>query len=377
MIHERSDHVGKSWITERGSTIFVYGVIPGSKFVGKIYKLACSKCSQDAELFPEILMHRTGVRDNTTSCACSRKVIYNADQQSIRCSRKAVDIGLDFMGFKDGFKRKDTQVVYRCKEHAGEHSTGIDTFLLRKNCCPATFMSASLKTKLESDSSFTAKIMKKGRFTDGTEFKRVGLTSMWEVHCSKCKNDDYAKSGIESVWIAAGSSISIGRVQCRCSERHCWTKEEYRKRIELAGISFIRWIEPYIGNFHHDRFISACSIHGERDVSVAGALNGRGCPGCAETGFDPCRNGYLYCLKSADGALIKVGITHDTKDRFQRLRRYTPFDFTVEAVSEMHGGEAVKMEKEILSEFMSAELKGFDGATEWLRYDDHIVSMFN
>lgn len=376
MIKEGIDHVGKSWVTESGSTIFVYGVIPGSKHAGKIYKLACSICSKDSELFTEILIHRTGARDNVTSCACARKIIYNEQQQMVRYSRKSIDLGVEFLGFNGGFKRHLTRVAYRCLTHGGEHSTTIPTFLIRKNCCPSAFMEATLRTKLESDESFTAKIISKGRFSDGTKFKRVGLTSFWEVHCPKCKDDEYAKSGIESVWIAIGSSISLGRVQCRCSERHCWTKEEYKKRIELSGISFVEWIEPYVGNFHADRFISRCEAHGDRDVSVAGALNGRGCPGCAETGFDPCKDGYLYCLKSEDGSLAKIGITHDTSDRFQRLRRYTPFAFTVEAVVGMKGHEAARLEKEILSGFMSAELRGFDGATEWVRHDDSISSYF-
>lgn len=377
MILEGIDHVGKSWVTESGGTIFVYGVISGSKDTGKIYKLACSICSMDFELFPEILIHRTGARDGVTSCACSNKVIYNENQQIVRCSRKSIDLGVEFTGFKEGFKRRLTRVSYTCNLHGGEHSTDLSTFLIRKNCCPAAFIEAALRTKLESDESFTTKILSKGRFTDGTKFKRVGLTSYWEVHCPKCKNDEYAKSGIDSVWIAIGSSISTGRVQCRCSERHCWTKDEYRKRIELAGISFVEWIEPYVGNFHEDRFISRCETHGERDVSVAGAITGRGCPGCAETGFDQYRDGYIYCLKSEDGSLVKIGITHDTNDRFQRLRRYTPFGFTVEAVVGMKGYEAARLEKEILSGFMSAELRGFDGATEWVRYDDRIASYFS
>jgi len=376
VIQEGIDHVGKSWVTDSGSTIFIYDVIRGSKAAGKVYKIACSICSNDRDLFPEILMHRTGVKGGATSCACSNKTIYSEEQQRIRCARKAAEIGVEFLGFKDGFKRGRTQISYTCKSHGGQHSTEIGTFFIRKNCCPETFMASSLKTKLESNESFTAKIQAKGRFAEGTEFIRIGLTSYWEIHCPKCKNDEYARSGIDSIWSAVGSSISLGSVQCRCSERHCWTKDEYKKRIEMNGVSFERWSEPYVGNSHKDRFISLCEKHGERSVSVSAALNGRGCPGCAETGFDPRKDGYLYCLKSTDGSLLKIGITHDTKDRFQRLRRLTPFEFTVESVSEMQGADAAKIEKDILSEFMSAQLRGFDGATEWIRYDERVSSFF-
>lgn len=376
LIEESDDYVGKSWVTSIGSTIFVYDRIRGSHSTGKKYKLACSNCSLDVELFPEILMHRTGTRECTTSCACSRKAIYSEEQQKIRCSRKADSLGVEFIGFSDRFERAKTKVVSFCREHDCINITGIETFFLRQNCCPKKSFEASLKTRLITEDEFSKRLLASGRFTEGTEFKRVGLSKYWEVHCPKCKYDEYAESGIQSIWKATGSSISAGRIQCRCSARHCWTKEEYRKRIEMAGVNFVRWDGDYAGNAHKDRFISACDQHGERSVSVSAALNGRGCPGCAETGFDTAKDGVLYCLKSDDGAFVKIGITNYPNDRYSRLKRYTPFSFSVHGSMKMSGTRAREIEKALHNEFMSAGFKGFDGATEWLRTDEKIINFF-
>lgn len=376
MIEECGDCVGMSWVTSSGSTIFVYDRIKGTHHRGKSYRLACSKCSEDSELFPEIIMHRTGTKNRTTSCACSNKVIYSEDQQKTRCSRRAVELGVDFLGFANGFERGRTQVVSFCKEHDCRNSTDIGTFFLRQNCCPKKSHEESLRTRLVADEDFSQRMIASGRFTEGTEFRRVDLSSYWEVHCPVCKVDEYALSGINSVWTAIGSSISLGRVQCRCSSRHCWTKDEYRKRLEIAGVNFSRWDGDYAGNAHKDRFISACDKHGERSVSISAALNGRSCPGCAETGFDTSKDGFIYCLRSEDGAFVKVGITHIPDDRFSRLKRKTPFSFSVHGMISMRGSEARFLEKEFHADYMSAGFKGFDGATEWLRHDEKIVSFF-
>lgn len=376
MIEECSDYVGMSWVTGSGSTIFVYDRIKGTRHRGKSYRLACSKCSKDNELFQEIVMHRTGTKNRTTSCACSNKVIYSEDQQKIRCSRRAVELGIDFLGFANGFDRGRTQVSSFCKEHDCRNSTDIGTFFIRQNCCPKKSHEESLRARLVADEDFSQKMIATGRFTEGTEFRRVDLSSYWEVHCPVCKVDEYAMSGINSVWEAIGSSISLGRVQCRCSSRHCWTMDEYRKRLELAGVNFSRWDGDYVGNAHKDRFISVCDKHGERSVSVSAALNGRGCPGCAETGFNPAKDSALYCLKSDDGAFVKIGITNYPKDRYARLKRNTPFSFSVIGSIKMIGDDARKLEKEFHDKFMSAGFSGFEGSTEWLRVDEDIINFF-
>ncbi|MNR19483.1 hypothetical protein D3C85_1362770 [compost metagenome] len=74
--------------------------------------------------------------------------------------------------------------------------------------------------------------------------------------------------------------------------------------------------------------------------------------------------------------MLKVGITNNPKIRFMALRSDTPFVFSVVGFLKMAGHEVAKKEKTIHEKYMSAQLSGFNGCTEWLRYDDEIVSIF-
>lgn len=119
-----------------------------------------------------------------------------------------------------------------------------------------------------------------------------------------------------------------------------------------------------------------CGDHGDFVQEANSHVRGAGCPSCANYGYKRTEPAYLYCLKSDDGALIKVGITADFKTRMAKLKSATPFPFTVYRKVFMDGGLAHDKEMEIHSRFMSAGLSGFDGCTEWLRYDQDLVSIF-
>lgn len=119
-----------------------------------------------------------------------------------------------------------------------------------------------------------------------------------------------------------------------------------------------------------------CRDHGDFVQEANSHARGAGCPSCAGYGYKRTEPAYLYCLKSEDSAFIKVGITADIKTRMVKLANATPFPFKMEHKIFMNGGLAHDKEMEIHSRFMSAGLSGFDGCTEWLRYDDDIVSIF-
>lgn len=119
-----------------------------------------------------------------------------------------------------------------------------------------------------------------------------------------------------------------------------------------------------------------CRDHGDFVQEANSHARGAGCPSCAGYGYKRTEPAYLYCLKSEDGAFLKVGITADIKTRMSKLTGATPFEFNLEHKIFTNGGMAHDKEMEIHSKFMSAGLSGFDGCTEWLRYDEDIVSIF-
>jgi len=50
-------------------------------------------------------------------------------------------------------------------------------------------------------------------------------------------------------------------------------------------------------------------------------INGRGCPSCAISGFDPNQNGYLYFLINSSWEIYQIGITNIPEDRLARHKR--------------------------------------------------------
>lgn len=124
------------------------------------------------------------------------------------------------------------------------------------------------------------------------------------------------------------------------------------------------------------KVVVTCRDHGDFVQEANSHARGAGCPSCAGYGYKRTEPAYIYCLKSKDCAFLKVGITADIKTRMVKLANATPFEFTLHRKIFTDGGMAHDKEMEIQSKFMSAGLSGFDGCTEWLRYDEDIVSIF-
>lgn len=118
-----------------------------------------------------------------------------------------------------------------------------------------------------------------------------------------------------------------------------------------------------------------CEHHGVFTQTASKHLIGSGCPSCAKTGFDPSKAATLYVLRSECGSFIKVGISKDTKTRFRTLKAKTPFEFS--PIEQLHGDGlfVADAEKKLHAIGESANLVGFDGCTEWFKYDREIINM--
>lgn len=126
--------------------------------------------------------------------------------------------------------------------------------------------------------------------------------------------------------------------------------------------------------FSEMRVVISCPKHGAWESPADPFLRqGCRCPGCSKGGFKPQSPGFVYALRSDCGAYLKVGITGETRLRFRTLRKATPFDFSIVGLRGLWGSEAKRLEKELLQSFETAGLSGFDGATEWLRYNPAIL----
>jgi hypothetical protein len=117
-----------------------------------------------------------------------------------------------------------------------------------------------------------------------------------------------------------------------------------------------------------------CADHGEFLQAPNSHLQGRGCPKCSVPGFDVEKSAHLYLLESDCGAYIKVGIANKLRDRQTKLRKRTPFKFSVIHTFESEGHEIAALEKHYHSKLESCGFRYFDGATEWFKIDRDIVT---
>jgi hypothetical protein len=113
-----------------------------------------------------------------------------------------------------------------------------------------------------------------------------------------------------------------------------------------------------------------CTEHGDFNQTPHNhCQNKQGCPSCTRYGYDNNKKGSIYFLVSEGGEYLKVGITNNVKNRLSQLRKLTPFTFSCVHVVNFDGELCPSIESAIHGSFISAELRGFNGATEWFIYD--------
>lgn len=156
------------------------------------------------------------------------------------------------------------------------------------------------------------------------------------------------------------------------------SKNERLKQIKHkcadTPYTFVKWIGNIVNN--RSRVLMNCEHHGEWECVLDSIVTiGTGCPACSKNGFDPLKPAVIYVLKS--DTLIKVGITNNMNRRLVELKRHTPFSFDLILLhGEKVGRNAREIEKVIHERFESANLSGFNGATEWLKWNPEIPLWF-
>lgn len=144
---------------------------------------------------------------------------------------------------------------------------------------------------------------------------------------------------------------------------------EKAKRAHLDKYDYA-WAE-YINN--HTKIKIVCPVHGVFNQTPMSHISGRGCPSCGVGGFKPYRKSFIYVLADADCVLMKVGITNDLKVRLYSLKHFTPFKFEIVLHVEVEGARARVIEKTAHKMGVSCGFKGFQGCTEWFRYDSKVL----
>lgn len=152
-----------------------------------------------------------------------------------------------------------------------------------------------------------------------------------------------------------------------CHSDRFTTKTFITRSTSVHGDRYDYSLTDYTGAINKVKII--CNTHGEFEQNASSHLSGSGCPSCSVSGFDMEKQGTLYILRSNCGMYFKAGISNNSKRRIVELRRRTPFEFEPIAKINNSGDVIFKLEKAFHSGFESAQMKGFDGCTEWFKWD--------
>lgn len=208
----------------------------GKQGSAKYYILKCNKCSQDSELFGDGYFRI--VKGNLTKgqipCGCARSPWWTKNQYTILCSRKARELGYEFLGFDGTWKGTFTKIEMLCPKH-GVWRSGIIHNLINigsgcLHCSPRGRGGANTKPDDMMIQSFFAS----GAFHPDTKFWRSDRLrghrrDFWFISCPECGEQGEAQS----------TQLQRGGRPCACSaqrQQECyinWIVDDYNNAVAL------------------------------------------------------------------------------------------------------------------------------------------------
>ncbi len=347
----------------------------------------CDVCSRDEEMLDGgIFTARTCdvTHSMASPCRCNSHPKWTEWQYIVRCKRSCIAKGLRFIGWKGQYSGHKTNVLYRCPRH-GLASCSINNLLNSGQGCRKCYED-SIRARAQSDEDAAENYLSRCGYPDGTTISRVGppdgdagTRSLFRLWCPACSCDEFSQAGIaDGNFVVTIESLCSGHKSCRCGKTRRKTEEIARYQCESVlasdGFEFDGWCGEYRNG--KSRINAVCKTHGAWTPQVYSVLAGRRCPDCSKGGYSTSKPGTLYLLGSECGKMMKIGITNSLQSRIKYLVAHTPFQIYSIATREMDGAAAPVLERKILEESNRLGLSGFNGATEWIEWDQRVMRHF-
>lgn len=170
------------------------------------------------------------------------------------------------------------------------------------------------------------------------------------------------------------SHMKSGCLKCGLkdmADKNTKTSDDFiLEATKIHGDKYDYSMVNYTGN--KIKVIVICKKHGVFETTPSNHLFNKGCPSCAESGFNISKPAILYYLSINDGEAYKIGITNrDVKSRFNNsdLSKIK----TIREIRYKSGLEALKYEQRIKKKFSSFKYTGINllesGNTECFNRD--------
>lgn len=269
---------------------------------------------------------------------------------------------IEFIKWESFHRNTNSKAIVRCSIDGHEWAASINNLVDGGYGCP--------------------KCSKKIRWTERDRISQIngigGIEFLrWESHYKNAYSKAILRCVVHDYEFKAHShSLINGGKGCpQCAGRRRWTASEREQQINsISGISFVEWKDGFLNS--QSKAVVRCGVDGfEWSATVRDLIhNDSGCPKCSKHGYNKGKAGFLYILRSHCGKHVKVGISNSPKSRLTNLKRETPFGFSlIEMIEFCDGRVAYDLETYLHSKYVSSGFSGFDGATEWLVFDDRII----
>lgn len=352
---------------------------------GCYYKVVCSECAKDSEMFGEasFVTAKDSLEKQWLPCGCGRNFYRSREQWEIEVKRICAIENYEFMGFIGDNITGDSKVKLKCLADGNIWDTTRVKNVLAGTRCPKCKLKNLSLAKSKQDNEHIEEIRLTGIFPETTMFWKStrkdakGTKSYWYSTCEVCFNDEITQSGLCSgIFESSLSSLKKGNKPCRCN-KVSWTEETLAFKIEKMLIEEggrLRLVGFPGGYTNMQGYCSVnCWTHGDYKVKVNNLINGSRCPLCADTGFKESGDSYVYVLKiiGEAGGFTGYGITGNTKHRFKEHRKYLKkFGFSIksEFITLVNGEFARGIESGIKQSFerYPQQVKGFKEEATYL-----------
>lgn len=323
--------MGTEFLSYKGGTMTVVGVLPKVKGKTKKYLLTCSLCSQDKELFPEPFQSCIShLNFGTRSCGCSKTYNWSKEQYIIKIKRVCSEKRLRFNGFVSIFKTAaPAKLDLECLScYKSWKTTSISSLLSGSGCPDCGRKIRDLGTR-KPDKEYIETFMAAGPYREDDLFVRDELDKrFWNFHCSVCKEDEYAKAGLCSgVFKVNVATLDKGGFPCRCSVPYYWTRPQREYQVEKIckeeGLTIKGYDVPDNSTLvSTSKVLYTCKEGHPASTMISSFVNqGVRCYTCSRTSGSG--NGYYEARKDEDDFLyvipfqdkVKVGRSFDVKRR--------------------------------------------------------------
>ena len=321
--------IGETFTTCGGGVLTVTGKEVNNWKVK--YKVECSICSQDKELFSEdFLISKSHLLKGKVPCGCSKSPKWKKYQWVVKIQRRCVDLGYTFLGFDGNWIGVDTKLIlYNHVTDNTWSSCNINNFINNNKGDPEVRRLAASKRMFKSDKDTIKSFWESGKFKEGTKFYRDSEdTARWTYTCSSCSYDEYVEEGLCSgVFSSTSSSLRKGSLPCRCSNNYRYPYNiinfKINRLLSSEKSTFLKWDKPY--EDVNSKFHWVCNNNHPCITSASRYISGQRCRSCVVSNFGHFKgkehyHDNLYLLIS-DLPYFKVGRTFDLNRRLKENQR--------------------------------------------------------